>query len=162
MKSVLLLNASWEPLRVIPLKRAVVLVLQEKAEVVEAGEEEVRSSYFSMPLPSVVRLKYFVKIPFRAKVALNRRTLISRDKGICQYCGGHGSTIDHIVPRSRGGTHEWTNVALACGPCNSQKRDKLLSEIGWTLLNKPAVPHVRTHIVLGIGTLDPSWEPHLA
>src|SRR5690349_13425250 len=79
MTGVLLLNATYEPLRVIPLKRAVVLVLQEKAEVVSAGEEPVRSPSLSMNIPTVVRLKYFVKIPYRAKVALNRKSLMARD-----------------------------------------------------------------------------------
>lgn len=161
MRSVLLLNASYEPLRVLSMKRAVVLVLQEKAEIVEAGEEPVRSASFTMTLPKVIRLRYYVKIPYRAKVALNRKALIARDKGVCQYCGGHGSTIDHIHPRSKGGRHEWTNVALACVACNAAKGDRLLSELGWTLLSKPEVPRVDSHLVIGITTIDPAWEPHL-
>lgn len=162
MRSVLLLNADYLPLRVVPLKRAVVLVLQHKAEVIEAGEEPVRSASFEMPMPSVIRLTYYVKIPYRAKVALNRKSLIARDQGLCGYCRKHGSTIDHIHPRSRGGRHEWTNVTLACGPCNQKKGDKLLSELGWPLHNKPEVPRVTSHILVGLAELDPAWAAHLA
>jgi 5-methylcytosine-specific restriction endonuclease McrA len=160
--NVLLLNASYEPLKVVSWHRAVVMVLQEKADVVEADDgEPVRSATFSMPMPIVIRLRYFVKIPYKAKVALNRRNLSLRDKGTCQYCGNNGTTIDHIVPRSRGGCHEWTNVTLACSPCNFKKGDRLLSELGWALTSKPEVPRVSTHLIIGIGTIDPLWEPHL-
>lgn len=166
MKQVLLLNASHEILRVIPLKRAVVLVLQEKAEVVEAGSEYVRSAYFSMPMPSVIRLKYFVRIPYHAKVALNRKALVARDRGVCQYCGKNGTTIDHIIPRARwkgpGPVHQWTNVALACSPCNQKKGHRLLSELGWTLRSKPDVPRVAARILIGVAEIDPAWEPHFA
>lgn len=160
--NVLLLNASYEPLKVVSWHRAVVMVLQEKADVIEADDEEpVRSANFSMPMPIVIRLRYFVKIPYKAKVALNRRNLALRDKGLCQYCDRPGNTIDHIVPRSRGGQHEWTNVALACSPCNFKKGDRLLSELDWTLNSKPEVPRVSTHLIIGVGTIDPAWEPHL-
>lgn len=162
MRNVLLLNATYEPLRIIALKRAVVLILQEKAEIIEGDDGEyVRSAYLNLPMPTVIRLKYFVKIPHNAKVALNRKALITRDRGVCQYCRGRGTTIDHIVPRSRGGRHEWKNVTLACGPCNARKDDKLLSELGWTLLTQPTVPKVRTHIVVGVAVIDPAWAPHL-
>jgi 5-methylcytosine-specific restriction endonuclease McrA len=161
MTGVLLLNATYEPLRVIPLKRAVVLIIQDKAEVVSAGEEPVRSAYMSMQIPTVVRLKYFVRIPYRAKVALNRRSLMARDNSTCQYCGKYGNTIDHIVPRAKGGKHEWTNVTTACSPCNQRKGDKTLNELGWTLLSKPEVPRVNSSLLVGIGQMDPDWEPHL-
>ncbi len=161
MSGVLLLNATYEPLRVIPLKRAVVLVLQNKAEVISASEEPVRSAYLTLQMPKVIRLNYFVKIPYRARVALNRKSLMARDRSTCQYCGGHGNTIDHIVPRAKGGRHEWTNVATACSPCNAKKGDRTLEELGWTLLNKPEIPRVNSHVIVGIGVIDPDWEPHL-
>lgn len=162
VKPVLLLNASWEPLRAISLKRAVVLVLQEKADVlaVDDDSEPVRSADYQMARPSVIKLRYFVKVPWRAKVALNRKSLIVRDNGECQKtgCTRRGDTIDHVQPRSRGGRHEWTNVTLMCGKHNQEKGDKLLSELGWTLKNQPFTP-TRT-VVLGI--TDPAWEPHLS
>lgn len=161
MTGVLLLNATYEPLRVISMKRAIVLVIQDKAEIISAGEEPVRSASLCMTVPKVVRLRYFVKIPYRARVALNRKSLMARDKSTCQYCGGHGNTIDHIVPRARGGRHEWTNVTTACSPCNQKKGDRLLSELGWELLSKPEVPRYNSHILVGLATMDPEWEPHL-
>jgi 5-methylcytosine-specific restriction endonuclease McrA len=163
VRHVLLLNATHEVLRAISLKRAVVLVLQEKAEVVEAGEEYVRSAYFEMKMPKVIRLNYFVRVPWKSKVALNRRNLQARDHGQCQVvgCVRRGDTIDHIKPRSRGGAHEWDNVTLMCGKCNSAKDDKLLSELGWTLKSKPTVPRTGG-IIIGIAEMDPAWEAHLA
>lgn len=162
MNGCLLLNATYEPLRVISMKRAVVLVLQKKAEVISAGEEPVRSASLTMKVPKVIRLRYFVRIPYRAKVALNRKALMARDNSTCQYCGRHGNTIDHIVPRAKGGRHEWTNVATACSPCNQKKGDRLLSELGWSLLNVPVVPRVNTHLLIGVGTMDPEWNDYLA
>ena len=160
MNPVLLLNASWEPLRVITLRRAVLLVLAEKAEVVTETDGEVRSASLSLPAPSVIRLRYFVRVPYRARVPLSRRALVARDGGRCQYCGSSGATIDHVVPRSRGGQHEWANVVLACQPCNHKKGDRLLTELGWSLPRKPVAPRVRTHLVIGV-TVAPEWEPHL-
>lgn len=161
MRSVLLLNVTHEPLRVVSFKRAMVLVLQDKAEIVEAAEEPVRSAYCEYPAPTVIKMRYFVKVPWRAKVPLNRKTLVARDRGTCQYCGHHGSTIDHVVPRSRGGRHEWENVVLACSPCNFRKKDRLLSEIGWELLSQPKVPQANIYLLIGTD-VDPAWEPHLA
>ena len=162
MKQVLLLNASHEVLRPVGLRRAVVLVLQDKAEVVEAGEEYVRSASFQMLEPRVIRLKYYVTIPWSAKVALNRKNLIARDRGECQRvgCTRKGTTIDHIVPRSRGGRHEWTNVTLMCAADNSRKSDKLLSELGWELKHEPSVPRAN-RLLIGIAEMDPVWEPHI-
>lgn len=159
MRSVLLLNASFEVLRAVSLGRAVVLVLEDKAEIVEDTGEYVRSPSVQIPMPSVIRLKTFVKVPWKAKVALNRKNLVARDDGECQKvgCARRGDTIDHVQPRSRGGRHEWTNVTLMCGKHNQEKGDRLLSELGWTLKHQPTLP-TRT-IVLGI--TDPAWEPHL-
>lgn len=157
---VLLLNASWEPLRVISLRRAVLLVLAEKANVVTEGDGEVRSTSLSVPAPSVIRLRYYVRVPYRARAPLNRRNLTARDAGRCQYCGRAGNTIDHVVPRSRGGSHDWANVVLACAPCNQRKDNQLLSELGWTLMHKPTTPKVTAHLVVGVA-MRPEWEPHL-
>lgn len=163
MKQVLLLNASFEVLRAIDMPRAVVLVLQEKAEVIEAGEEFVRSPSFQMPWPKVIRLKYMVRIPWSAKVALNRKNLALRDGGECQVtgCVRKGDTVDHIMPRCRGGKHEWLNTTSMCSKHNQAKGDKLLAELGWTLKHQPSVPH-GGRLWLGLAEVDPAWEPHLA
>lgn len=162
MRQVLLLNASYEILTVIPLKRAVALVLAEKADILEEGDEPLRSERFSMPRPAVIKLRTFVKIPFSARVALNRKNLSLRDNGLCGYCGRRGSTIDHIIPRSRGGQHRWENVVLACSPCNQKKGASFLADLGWKLLVTPGVPERRTHMIVGIAEVEESWTPWLA
>lgn len=163
MKRVLLLNATHEVLKVISLKRAIVLVLEDKAEVLEAEDGEyVRSASMQMPCPSVIRLKFYVKVPWKAKAPLNRRNLMSRDKGQCQRvgCNRRGDTIDHIVPRAKNGRHDWLNVTLMCRKCNQAKGDRLLSELGWSLKTEPTVP--QKIILIGVRDTSPSWESHLA
>jgi 5-methylcytosine-specific restriction endonuclease McrA len=159
MRTTLLLNASFEPLCVISARRAVVLVLADKADVIAESTDEVRSARLALAAPSVIRLRYFVKVPYRAALPLNRRNLAGRDGGRCAYCGEKGSTIDHVVPRSRGGRHEWDNVVLACLPCNSRKGDRLLAELGWALRFRPTAPAGWSWLVIGVANVDPDWEP---
>lgn len=161
MSRTLLLNATYEPLCVVPIKRAVCLVLDQKAEVVMEGNEDFRSAHTSMRVPSVIRLTYYVKVPYRSKVPLTKRALIARDKGLCQYCFKPGDEIEHVVPRSRGGKSEWTNVVLACRACNSKKDNKLLSELGWKLKTEPRAPKGQGFLIFGIAKIDESWEPFL-
>lgn len=165
----LLLNASFEPMRVLSVRRAVCLVLDDKAEVIEESGTPFRSGSFQMGTPSVIRLKYFVQVPFRSKIPLNRRTLMARDKGICQFndCERAGNTIDHLIPRSKGGTHTWENVVAACKQCNSRKDDKLLGkgrgELDWTIKNKPTAPMGTKWLVLGIAPrMEEQWADYLA
>lgn len=161
MNGTLVLNASYEPLRVVSWHRAVVLVLDGDAEVISESEEPVRSQYLWINKPSVVKLKHYVTLPWKAKIPLNRRTLSIRDNHQCQVsdCTRSGTTIDHIIPRSRKGKHEWTNVVLMCGKCNAKKADSLLSEIGWTLKKEPTIP--RGQLIVGLLDVDPAWRPHL-
>ncbi len=161
MARALVLNASYEPLCVVPIRRAVVLVLKEKAEVVHSTGSALHSERSSFPVPSVIRLTYFVKVPFRARAALNRRAVFARDEHRCQYCGAAAENIDHVVPRSRGGKHIWENVVAACRPCNTRKEDRHLSEVGLTLRRRPAVPRELTWIIVAVGTVHPHWEPYL-
>ena len=158
----LLLNADYQALRVLPFKRAVVMVLSEKAEVVVEGDTVLRSASTEVKVPSVIRLTRFIKIPYRATIPLNRRAVVARDHGLCGYCSRPADTIDHIVPRARGGRHEWTNVTLACRRCNGKKGDRLLEELGWTLERKPYAPKGTYWLLIGIGAkVDPAWEPYL-
>lgn len=160
----LLLNGDFSPLRTITLKRAIVLVLQEKAEVVELEKTGViRSATQEFGLPSVIRLKYFVKVPYRARLPLNRRAVLTRDDHTCQFagCDRRGTTIDHIRPRSRGGKHEWTNVVAACQKCNAKKSDKTLEELGWSLKRKPYTPKGTMWMVIGTVPKE-DWEPYIA
>jgi 5-methylcytosine-specific restriction endonuclease McrA len=161
MAKVLVLNATYEPLCVVPIRRAVVLVLKRKAEVLHAGERALHSERLSFPVPSVIRLAYFVSVPFRARAALNRRAVFVRDGHRCQYCGAVAENIDHVVPRSRGGEHVWENVVAACRPCNSRKEDRLLHEAGLALRRPPVAPKELGWFLVGMATVDPHWEPYL-
>ncbi len=118
MDTALVLNASYEPLSVVSSRRATCLVLADKADVVETLGAPLRSVSRSFPRPSVIRLRYMVKVPYIRTAALSRRAIFARDDHRCQYCGGRADSIDHVLPRSRGGQHTWENVAAACRPCN--------------------------------------------
>lgn len=164
MSSVLLLNASYEPLRIISTRRAVCLVLAEKAEVIEEKSGRLRSATASVAIPAVIRLRHFVQIPFKATYPLNRRSLVVRDNHECQVSGCEriGSTIDHVVPRSRGGRHEWANVALMCPKHNFAKADKSLEQMGWTLKREPRQPTGVMWLLIGTGVEhDPQWSTYL-
>jgi 5-methylcytosine-specific restriction endonuclease McrA len=157
-----LLNASFEPLCVVSSRRAVVLVLKEKAEIVHRNGAEFRSERRSVPVPSVVRLVHFVRVPYRASAPLSRRAVFARDNHRCQYCGAHAENLDHIVPRSRGGTHTWENVVASCRPCNARKEDRLLSECGMVLRRQPVAPHATTSLIASAGPIDPDWAQYLS
>lgn len=161
MGRALVLNASYEPLCVVPARRAVVLVLDHKAEVVHGTGAVVRSEHVTVDVPSVIRLRYFVKVPYRRRAALNRRAVFARDGSRCQYCGAAADSIDHVVPRSRGGEHVWENVVAACRPCNARKRDRLLGETTMTLLRRPAVPRHLTWVIVAVGEVPEHWTPYL-
>ena len=138
---------------------AVLLVLSQKAEVVEESGEVLRSEKRTIPVPSVIRLVRIVRIPYQAKVKLSSKALAARDKGLCGDRGKPGQNIDHILPRSRGGKNEWTNVVWACVACNDRKADKLLSEVRMTLRVKPCAPKGKAWLIIAVGTIEPEWEP---
>ncbi len=161
MSGSLVLNATYEPLCVVPLRRAVVLVLAEKAVVVEAGDSVMHSERTCIQVPTVVRLSHFVRVPYRREVPLTRRAVLDRDNHVCVYCGLKADTIDHVRPRSRGGPHAWTNVVAACARCNHRKGDRLLSELGWHLAPPPAQPPATVAIVTGWAKRDPAWQRYL-
>ena len=161
MSGALVLNATYEPLCVVPLRRAVVLVLAEKAIVVEAGAEVMHSARTSIQVPTVVRLSRYVRVPYRREVPLTRRAVLDRDTHLCMYCGIRADTIDHVRPRSRGGLHVWTNVVAACARCNHRKGDRLLSELGWHLEVAPSQPPATVAVVMGWAKKDPAWQRYL-
>lgn len=159
---VLLLNASFEPIRALGMTRAMVLLLQGKAEYVETVPDEfIYSAHDVYEKPSVIKLNYMVKIPYTAKVALNRRAVMARDNGVCQYgCGRRATTIDHVHPRSKGGKHIWTNVVACCTKCNAKKADHLLENTQFKLMRPPAVPD--SSIWLAKYAYDhPEWSDYL-
>ena len=161
MGRALLLNASFEPLCVVPTRRAVVLVLKEKAEIVARNGAELRSERLTMPAPAVVRLVHFVTVPFRNRVPLSRRAVFARDHHRCQYCNRGAENIDHVVPRSKGGAHAWENVVASCRSCNARKEDRLPAECGLKLHRRPQAPHASLWLVAQAGSIDPLWEPYL-
>ncbi|WP_232664305.1 HNH endonuclease [Pseudonocardia sp. TRM90224] len=160
---VLLLNATFEPLAVVTAKRAVVLMLTGKAECVEAAlDEAFHSENLTIPAPSVMRLSRYVRVPYRRAVPMTRAGVLRRDGRRCAYCSKRADTIDHVVPRSRGGQHSWENCVAACRACNSKKADRLIEELGWMLDFTPGAPS-RTAggvLVLAVEPL-PAWEPWL-
>jgi len=160
MRRVLVLNASYEPLNLVNVKRAVILILKEKAEIIEERGEYLHSERMIMPYPSVIRLVYYVRVPYRA-VSLSRRAVFIRDRHTCQYCGGRAESIDHVIPRSRGGEHVWENVVAACRRCNTRKMNKLPSEVGLKLKHKPIEPHDHVWIFSLASDIHPTWEPYL-
>lgn len=159
----LLLNASMESIKVISVRRAVMLILSGKAEAIESGDGRVcyRSASTNIEVPAVVRLIKQVKIPYRATVPLTRAAVLARDDKTCQYCFRAGDTVDHVIPRSRGGKHVWEKVVTACRKCNSKKGDKTLEELGWSLSYKPYAPRAWFYVVFRFQQ-DPAWAPYLA
>ncbi|MEV4125371.1 HNH endonuclease [Nocardia sp. NPDC049707] len=163
-RRVLLLNATYEPLTALSARRAVVLLICDKADTVHHDPQGsvVHSAESAVTIPSVIRLRSYVHVPYRARVPMTRAALMHRDRYRCGYCGGKAETIDHVIPRSRGGEHSWENCVASCAPCNHRKADKLLSELGWTLrspLISPKGPHWR--LLSTTAELDPVWLQYL-
>jgi 5-methylcytosine-specific restriction endonuclease McrA len=153
----LLLNATFEPLCVVSSRRAIVLVLAQKAESVDVAADVVHAERVSLPVPIVVRLTRYVRVPYRSGVPLTRRAVFARDGGRCVYCGAAATSLDHVVPRSRGGPHAWENVVSACGRCNHLKGDRDIRSLGWRLRHAPREPTGMAWRVLGTGRCDPTW-----
>ncbi len=161
MSRALVLNATYEPLCVVPSRRAAVLVLGHKADVLHGTGDTLHSEHLCVPVPSVIRLRHFVKVPYRRRAPLNRRGVFARDGHRCQYCSAAAESIDHVVPRSKGGTHTWENVVAACRPCNVRKRDRLLHETSMVLGCRPMAPRELTWVTVAVGTVPENWEPYL-
>ena len=158
----LVLNASMEPLCVVPTRRAVVLVLNSKADLLHAGDGLFRAERTALPAPSVVRLRRYVHVPYRRRAALSRRGVFLRDDGRCQYCNRPAENVDHVVPRSRGGPHVWENVVAACERCNAHKKDCTPDEAGMSLSRRPYAPRAAFWLVVAVGTVDPRWAPYIS
>ena len=156
-----MLNASFEPLCVVSARRAVVLVLKEKAEIVHRNGAEFRAERLTVPVPSVIRLRHYVRVPYRSVVPLSRRAVFARDGHRCQYCGRPAENLDHVLPRSRGGEHVWENVVASCRACNARKEDRLLHESDLVLRRAPVMPHATVWLVAAVGSVDPQWEAYL-
>ena len=163
MRQVLLLNATYEPLTTLPLRRAVCLVLREKAEIVhhDTSGAVLHSATMAIDVPSVIRLRRYVRIPFRTRVPLTRAALMRRDNFRCVYCGRRAETIDHVHPRSRGGKHTWDNVVAACRRCNGRKENRSPQEVGMKLNRRPKAPPDGFWLRLLVGQAEPEWLQYL-
>jgi len=162
---VLVLNASFEPLSVVSVKRAIVLLLKEKAEIIEAAEAVLRSEHKVFPRPLVIRLMYYVRIPHRVAIPVSRKSLLVRDHYKCQYCGAQPParelTVDHILPRSRGGETKWENVVIACKHCNSKKGNKTPVEANMRLKVKPNKPKYLALAYVTSVEARTAWEKYM-
>ncbi len=165
MTQVLVLNATYEPMSVVSVRRAVLLLLREKAEIVEAAEAYLRSAQIQLPVPLVIRLVCYVRIPHRLSLPVSRRTVLARDQYTCQYCGTQPGraqlTMDHVVPRSRGGETCWENVVTACGPCNRRKGGRTPAEANMPVLKSPRRPRYLALTLLESSSAHETWDKYM-
>ncbi|MEO0146712.1 MAG: HNH endonuclease [candidate division WOR-3 bacterium] len=162
-RAVLLLNGSYEPLNICTIRRGIELLYLGKAELVHSCDGQViKGERIAIPRPSVIRLKYYVKVK-RGELPLTKRNILRRDGYTCQYCGSKGEamTVDHIIPRSQGGRDDWENLVCACHACNHIKGERRPEEAGLTLLRRPRKPsHI--HLLLSqIPIPDERWKSYL-
>jgi 5-methylcytosine-specific restriction endonuclease McrA len=161
-RKVLVLNSTYEPVNVCSLRRAVVLFLKGKAETLETDGSVLRSERTTLATPTVVRLSSYVRLPRAEARRLSRNTILARDGFRCQYCGGNRHlTIDHLVPRSRGGITSWENVVTSCGPCNVRKGACLPSEAGMLPSRRPRAPLPGDFVLASQRVVPDSWRPYL-
>jgi 5-methylcytosine-specific restriction endonuclease McrA len=163
MQQVLVLNASYEPLNVTTVRRAHVLVFKGKAEVIEELQQNLHSATDTYPWPHVIRLVAYVRVPRAVQRKISRRALFARDGWKCAYCGTTAGrlTLDHVVPRSRGGESVWENVVTACAPCNLRKGDRSLEQVGMQLTSTPRPPQPVLFIKLAAPRIPHRWTPYL-
>ncbi len=159
----MILNQSYEPLTVCNIKKAIILIYLGKAELVANDKrKELRSVSKAYPWPSIIRLSQFITIPYK-KVVLTRKNILRRDGYKCSYCGRGdiALTIDHIIPKSKGGTDSWENLVCACTICNNRKGDRTPDESNMKLLNRAFKPSHIMFIKNVVGKLDENWKPYL-
>jgi 5-methylcytosine-specific restriction endonuclease McrA len=162
---VLVINAAYEATNVISAKRALTLICKGAAVVEEISDHSIRTSRLTIPVPSIIRLLVYRKVP-RQNRAVSRKSILLRDRMTCQYCGAvhqpRGLTLDHVVPKSRGGQNTWGNLVSACYPCNNRKASRTPEEAGMPLLHKPAQIGIHARHRLLVGTAaDPAWDQYL-
>jgi 5-methylcytosine-specific restriction endonuclease McrA len=163
LQQVLVLNASYEPLNVTTVRRAHVLVFKGKAEVIEELDRTLNSATDTYPWPHVIRLVQYVRVPRTVQRKISRRALFARDGWRCVYCGTSGGrlTLDHVIPRSKGGGSVWENVVTSCAPCNLRKGNRLLHEVAMELRARPRPPAPVLFIRLAAPKIPAGWQPYL-
>ncbi len=159
---VLVLNQDYSPLTVCTVQRAFLLIFLDKADLVESNKKkELRSISKSFPFPSVVRIRQYASIPYKG-VVMSRHNIFRRDGGRCQYCGiTKDLTLDHVIPRSKGGKSTWTNLVTACKKCNSIKGDYSLEKAGMHLSKQPIKPTYLSFLKLSHGSYREEWNNYL-
>jgi len=160
----LVLNATYEPLCVVSGKRAINLVFDSKVEIIEEGgpERVFHTTYEDYQIPSVIRLRRYVKVPRNRSIPCNTRTVLARDRHKCAYCGEKATTMDHVDPKKNYGPHLWSNVVASCQRCNNKKGHRSLAEMGWTLLIEPSRPiGAKASIIAFGGTIQDEWKEYL-
>jgi 5-methylcytosine-specific restriction endonuclease McrA len=161
--NVLIVNQNYEPLITTSVKRAIVLVFLGKAQLVEARRGRmIRSVSRVFPEPSIVRLEVYARVPYK-QVMLNRKNILKRDGGVCQYCGtaAGAMTVDHVIPRLRGGGDNWENLVCACDRCNNKKGDRTPEQAGMHLLRRPRRPSHLAFIRQLVNKGDEVWKKYL-
>ena len=168
LSGALILNSGYEPIKVVNWRKAMILWIQDKVEVLEFHRTKVHSPTRSFQLPAVIRLKSYIRPYLSLSVRLSRQNIFLRDSHICQYCNQKFSekrlTVDHVVPLSKGGRHEWTNVVTACSACNNKKGDKSLELANLKLRSRPEKPRWLPNRDLDLegNRLPETWRPYLA
>ncbi|HEY3191031.1 MAG TPA: HNH endonuclease [Solirubrobacteraceae bacterium] len=159
----LVLNATFEPINVCSVRRAVVLLLKEKAELLERATWDLHAESTTMPRPVVIRLVAYVPVPRDThKRRITRRAVFARDGWTCQYCGARSNlTVDHVIPRSKGGASSWENIVASCAPCNRRKGDNLPRQAGMHLRTKPRTPRPEVFIHVASPTIPTAWRQYL-
>ncbi|MCS7245141.1 MAG: HNH endonuclease [candidate division WOR-3 bacterium] len=162
MSRVLVLNQTFEPLNIISIKRAIKLIFTLKADIIYANSKLIRAQSIAIPEPSVIRLKYYIKVKYK-EPSLSKKNIILRDRRTCQYCGTQKGpfTVDHITPKSRGGKDTWENLVCACMKCNLKKGDMLPEEVGMKLISKPRKPTYFELNILRDSIPDERWKEFL-
>ena len=162
---VLVLNASYEPINVCTVRRAAVLILKNRAEILEQGDWALHAENLSLPRPVVIRLLTYVRIPRDAhRRNITRRAVFARDRWSCQYCGTERNslTVDHVIPRSKGGLSTWENIVTCCAPCNRRKGDRLPKQANMHPRNKPAPPAATIFVHVAVPKVPEVWQQYLA
>lgn len=163
MRNVLVLNSTYQPLNVTTLKRALKMLYLHKAEMVWSNGCVIKTSRETLSMPSIVRLMKYVAIPQR-QIPLSRRYILLRDCYTCQYCGKQESkhmTIDHVIPKSRGGKSTWENLVCACRQCNNKKNNRPPKEANMTLLRPPTKPNFRHLLIINTQNAPAEWFPYI-
>jgi 5-methylcytosine-specific restriction endonuclease McrA len=157
----LVLNAGYEPLGVVTFRRALMLVLAGKASVVAEDDMPVYAPNGVLGRPSVILLNRYVRIPYRRQFPVTRRGVLRRDSHSCAYCGKAAATVDHVLPRSRGGADSWENLVACCLRCNNVKGDRTLASLGWALRVVPRPPRGTRWQIRELEKPLPQWDAFL-